>query len=146
MRVDFYQLSRDPAEAAVAQLAHAALTRAGERMLVVSADDAQLARISEALWAFSPDSFLANGRAGEPNAARQPVLLSQGVEAENGATFVLYADGVWREPGEGATRVFLLFGDETVEAARGLWRTIKAREGVEQNFWKQDGGKWAKAG
>lgn len=146
MRVDFYQLSRDPAEVAVAQLAHAALTRAGERMLVVSGDDAQLARISEALWAHSPDSFLANGRAGEPHADRQPLLLSQGVAAENGAAFVLYADGVWREPDAGTMRVFLLFGDETVEAARGLWRTIKAREGVEQNFWKQDGGRWVKAG
>lgn len=146
MRVDFYQLSRDPAEAAVAQLAHAALTKAGERVLVVSDDEAQLARVAEALWAFSPESFLANGRAGEPNAARQPVLLSQTVEAENGAAFVLYADGVWREPAEGTARVFLLFGDETIAAARDLWRMVKGREGVEQNFWKQDGGKWVKAG
>ncbi|MDE2563975.1 MAG: DNA polymerase III subunit chi [Sphingomonadales bacterium] len=146
MRVDFYQLSRDPAEAAVAQLAHAALSRAGERMLVVSDDETQLARISEVLWAFLPESFLASGRAGEPHAGRQPVLLSHGLEPENGAAYVLYADGVWREPPEGTRRVFLLFGPDRIDDARGTWRMVKAREGMEQNFWRQEGGKWVKAG
>ena len=72
MRVDFYQLSRDPVEAALPNLARASL-KAGERLLVVSADDAQLTRISEALWARLPDSFLAHGRAGGAHDPAQPI-------------------------------------------------------------------------
>ena len=50
MRVDFYQLSQTPVEGALPQLA-AKMLEAGARVLVVSADSAQRARISDALWA-----------------------------------------------------------------------------------------------
>ncbi|WP_338466613.1 DNA polymerase III subunit chi [Novosphingobium sp. ZN18A2] len=145
MRVDFYQLTRDPAEAVLPLIARNTLS-AGARLLVVSDDEAQLARISEALWTRLPDSFLANGRAGEPHADRQPVLLSQGVEPENGAKYVAYADGLWREEADGTERVFLLFGEDRVQAARETWRMVKARDDAEPHFWRQDGGKWVKAG
>ena len=79
VRVDFYQLSRDPAEAALPLIARAAM-KAGERMLVVSADEAQLARIGDALWTRLPESFLAHGMAGDKDAARQPILLSTATE------------------------------------------------------------------
>ena len=75
MRVDFYQLSRDTAEAALPQIARNSL-KAGERLLVVSDDADQLGRIGEMLWAKLPESFLAHGKAGEAHAARQPILLS----------------------------------------------------------------------
>jgi DNA polymerase-3 subunit chi len=143
VRVDFYQLSRDPVEAALPLLARATLN-AGERMLVVSADPAQLGRIGEGLWAL-PDSFLANGRAGTPHDARQPVLLSEACEPANGARFLALADGRWREEATAFARTFLLFDDMTVEAARGVWKQLRGRDGTEQNFWKQEGGRWIKA-
>jgi DNA polymerase-3 subunit chi len=143
-RVDFYQLSRDPAEVALPLLARATLN-AGERMLVVSADAAQLGRIGEGLWAL-PDSFLANGRAGEPHQERQPVLLSDSCEPANGARFLALADGRWREEAPDFARTFLLFDDTTLEAARGVWRQLRDREGVERHFWKQQGGRWTEAG
>ena len=95
MRVDFYQLSRDPAEKVLPLLARNTL-KAGERLLAVSADEAQLARIGDALWE-PRESFLANGRAGGPHDARQPVLLSDRVEPANGARYFAIADGLWRE-------------------------------------------------
>ncbi|MGE3690149.1 MAG: DNA polymerase III subunit chi [Novosphingobium sp.] len=138
MRVDFYQLSRDPAEKVLPLLARNTL-KAGERLLAVSADEAQLARIGNALWE-PKESFLANGRAGSAHDARQPVLLSDQIEPANGARFLAIADGVWRE---GAfERVFYLFGDDTLQAARDCWRMLGTRDGVERHFWKQDGGKW----
>ncbi len=142
MRVDFYQLSRDPAEAVVPLLAHNTLS-AGERMLVVSADDAQVARISETLWA--KDGFLAHGLAGGPHQERQPILLSDACEPANGARYLALADGEWRDAAEGFERVFLLFDGSTIDAARGTWRTLREREGIECNYWQQDGGKWTKA-
>lgn len=143
-RVDFYQLSRDPVEAALPLLARATL-KAGERMLVVSEDAAQLERIGEGLWAL-PDSFLANGLAGTPHDERQPVLLSGEVDPANGARFLALADGIWREGTESFARTFLLFDEFTVGAARDVWRMLRAREGTERHFWKQEGGRWIDAG
>ena len=141
MRVDFYQLSRDPAEAVVPLLAANTL-KAGERMLVISADADQRAAVSQALWNHAPDSFLAHGEAGGTHDARQPVLLSDYPEAANGAKYVALADGVWRDGLDAFERVFLLFGPAEIEGARGCWRMLGERDGVERKFWVQDGGKW----
>jgi DNA polymerase III subunit chi len=139
VRVDFYQLSRDPAELALPLIARNVM-KAGERLLVVSADAAQRGRISEALWAKLPDTFLAHGEAGSPHDARQPILLSDSVEAPNSANYLALADGLWREgPFE---RTFFLFDETTLQGARDCWRMLGTREGVERKFWKQDGGKW----
>lgn len=141
MRVDFYQLSRDPAPAAIAMLARKILD-AGQRLLVVGENPEQLEVVSEGLWQASPDGFLANARAGGAHDARQPILLSDQAEAANGARFLLFADGQWREAGDDFERVMLLFDDATIANARDTWRELGAREGVERHFWKQDGGRW----
>lgn len=141
MRVDFYQLSRDPVEAALPLIARATL-QAGERLLVVSADDSQLGRVDEQLWTRLPESFLAHGRSGGDHDARQPILLSAEVVPANGAKFLALADGQWRDPGDAFTRVFYLFGDATLQAARDCWRMLGTRDGIERRFWKQDDGKW----
>ncbi|EGD59598.1 DNA polymerase III chi subunit, HolC [Novosphingobium nitrogenifigens DSM 19370] len=140
MRVDFYQLTRDPAEQVVPLIARNTLG-AGERLLVVSDDEQQLARISAGLWQKIPDSFLAHGLAGGPHDARQPILLGKAPQGDNGARFLALADGVWRES-EGMQRVFLLFPPERIDDARRTWRLLGQREGVERRYWRQDGGKW----
>ena len=141
MRVDFYQLSRDPAQAVVPVLAANSL-KAGQRMLVVSSDMAQRAAVSQALWSNAPEAFLAHGEAGGVHDARQPVLLSEAVEAPNEAKFVALADGTWRDGLDAFERVFLLFGPAEIDGARGCWRMLGERDGVERKFWVQDGGKW----
>ena len=141
MKVDFYQLSRDPADIALAALARATLS-AGERMLVVSAEGGLLAAIDTALWTQRPESFLAHGFAGGPDDERQPILLSDACEAANGARFVALADGRWRDEALGFERVFLLFDKATIEDARARWRALDAAEGVERRYWEQVGGKW----
>jgi len=145
MRVDFYQLSRDPAERVVPMLAQKVM-EAGQRLLVVSQDESQLARVGEALWSHSPASFLAHGQAGDGDEDRQPILLSQVPQPGNGARFLLLADGVWREDAAGFERVFLLFGDEALQGARECWRMLGKREGDERHFWKQEGGRWREMG
>ncbi|HNJ48627.1 MAG TPA: DNA polymerase III subunit chi, partial [Novosphingobium sp.] len=122
MRVDFYQLSSDPAEVAIRKIATKACEK-GERMLVVSADDAQLMRIDEALWA-AEDSFLAHGLAGGPHQDRQPILLSDRTDPANGARLIALADGVWRDEALGFDRALLMFDEATVEAARVTWRGL----------------------
>jgi len=141
MRVDFYQLSDDPAEAALPLIARATL-KAGERLLVVSGDEVQRGRISEALWSRLPDSFLAHGETGGLHDDRQPILLSDRPEAANGARYLAIADGTWREGEPPFERVFYLFGEETLQPARDCWRMLGNRDGLERRFWKQQDGKW----
>lgn len=144
MKVDFYQLSRDPAEKVVPLLARNTLN-AGQRLLVVSADDDLTGRISARLWD-GPESFLAHGLAGGPHDARQPVLLADAPQPANGARFVIMADGTWREEALAFERAFLLFGASTIDDARATWRALDGREGVERRYWRQDdAGKWEQA-
>lgn len=145
MRVDFYQLSRDPAEAALPLIARNVM-KTGERLLVVSGDPQQRQRISQALWSLGEDSFLANGAVGEGHEERQPILISEVPEPLNGARFVAIADGQWREGEMPFARTFFLFDDRTVQHARDTWRLLRGREGVEHYYWKQEGGRWVQAG
>ncbi|KPP91496.1 DNA polymerase III subunit chi [Erythrobacter sp. HL-111] len=142
MKVDFWQISRDPPARVVALIAARVLAQ-GERLLVVSADAEQRQLIAKALWAAGPESFLANGHAGAAGEERQPILLSDVCEAPNGASHVVFADGAWRES-TGFARLFLLFGEDTLDAARGTWRTLAGAAGVERSFYRQDGGRWTK--
>jgi len=141
MRADFYQLGQAPAEAALPLIARATL-RAGERLVVVSGDASQLARISEALWAKIPDSFLAHGQSGAEQEERHPILLSGDAAARNGARYMAIADGVWRDGEPPFERTFFFFNDSTLQAARDCWRMLGTREGLDRRFWKQQDGKW----
>lgn len=142
MKVDFWQLSRDPVDKVVTLIAHRVLGE-GERLLVVSKAEDQRTAISRALWSAGPDSFLANGEAGGTGAERQPILLSDTLEAANGASHVIFADGEYREPA-GFARAFLLFDESTKPAARQTWSALDAIEGLERSYFEQVGGKWNK--
>jgi len=139
MQVDFYQLTRDPAEKVLPAIAQRILDNKG-RLLIISDDAGQLDAISAALWTARPDSFLAHAKSGEGDDALQPILLSQDTDAPNGAKFVALADGNWRAVTEDFERIFYLFPPEQTDNARSAWRTLG--DGVERRYWKQDGGKW----
>lgn len=140
MRIDFYQLSRDPVERVVPLLA-AKATENGGRLLVVSAAPEQRAKLSQALWE-RENAFLAHGEAGEVHAARQPVLLADHCEAANGARMVLIADGIWREDAAAFERAILVFGAEQTEAARQLWATLGGAGHELRIFKQRDDGGW----
>ena len=139
MQVDFYQLTRDPAEKVLPAIAQRILDNKG-RLLIISDDAKQLDAISAALWTARPDSLLAHAKSGEGDDALQPILLSQDTDAPNGAKFVALADGNWRAVTQDFERVFYLFPPEQTDNARSAWRTLG--DGVERRYWKQDGGKW----
>lgn len=141
MQVDFYQLSRDPVEKLLPSIAQRILGGGG-RLLIVASDGMQIDRVSAGLWQGSPESFLAHGRAGEENADLQPILLSHGTEAANGAQNIALVDGVWRDEALGYERAFYFFDAHTVEGARQSWRVLSKTEGVEPRFWRQEGRKW----
>lgn len=142
MQVDFYQLTRDPAEKILSALA-AKLMGGDARLLVVSDDAKQLADVSAALWTHKADSFLAHAISdGGQGDAAQPILLSNAALAANGAKNIALADGRWRDEALGFDRAFYLFPPERTDDARAAWRKLGDAEGVERRYWRQDGGKW----
>lgn len=141
MQVDFYQLTRDPAEQVIPAIVQKILDDGG-RLLVVSADDAQLEKLSVALWSAKPESFIAHQKSGEGDDSLQPVLLANEAVASNAARMIALADGEWREQALGFDRAFYLFPPEKTDNARTAWRALADRPDVERRYWKQDGGKW----
>ncbi len=140
-QVDFYQLTRDPAEKVLPPIA-AKILNGDARFLIVSSDDGQLARISKQLWEWTAESFLAHEMAGAADDTAQPVLLSSSGAAANGAKMIALADGIWRDDALQFERAFYLFEPDATEAARSAWRALGDKKDVVRKYWKQDGGKW----
>jgi len=144
-RVDFYRLTRDPVERVLPALASRILGN-GDRLLVVAGPAMQRQAIDEALWTLQPASFLPHGAAGSPDEAIEPILIAGTLAAPppNGATHLAHADGEWRDEALGFARVFLLFDNSRIDDARALWRSLAARDDVDNRFWKQDeNGRWS---
>ena len=145
MRVDFYHLAGGSVDRVLPRIAERILADGG-RLLVVAEDEGAAERIDAALWTYAADSFLPHGRADQPDADRQPVLIAVGIDPANGAANVALTDGVWRDEALGFERAFHFFDNEALDAARSAWRLLKDRDGVERRFWKQDqDGRWTQA-
>ncbi len=139
MQVDFYHLGRDPLPPVLASIATRVLA-GGSRLLVVTGEEAQAEMIDRTLWEGGVDAFLPHGREG----ADQPVLIAPDCEAINSARHIALVDGVWRDEAIAFERAFHFFDDQSIDAARAAWRSVKARDGVEPRYWKQDeNGRWA---
>ena len=144
MRVDFYQLGQGAMPDAVIASIGARLVGDGQRLLVVAADEAQRARLDRLLWDQGPASFLPHGIGGSSDDAAQPILLSAGTDAPNGARNLLIADGEWREAALGYDRAFYLFDEASVDGARLAWKLLSGRDGVERNYWASEDGRWVR--
>ncbi|MEH6789388.1 DNA polymerase III subunit chi [Parasphingorhabdus sp.] len=139
MQVDFYHLTRDPVEKLVPLLASKSLD-VGKRVLLVAEEGQAL---SDALWsAEPPTSFLAHDRAESAAATAQPILISDTCEAANGASYIILADGRWRDEAMAFERAFLLFTAAQIDHARSVWRQLTASDVATPRYWKQDGGRW----
>jgi DNA polymerase-3 subunit chi len=134
----FYHLERTALDQALPELLDKTLAR-GWRALVRTGAAERLEHLDGWLWSYREDSFLPHGLAGEPMAARQPVLLTTGEDNPNAANALFLIDGA--EPGTltGFERCILLFDGrdpEAVAQARGRWRGFKTA-GHAVSYWKQ---------
>jgi DNA polymerase-3 subunit chi len=142
----FYHLERTGLDQALPELLQKALGR-GWRALVRTPDPDRIEHLDGWLWSYRDDAFLAHGLADEPNAGRQPVLLTLGDENPNRAEALFLLDDA--EPGslEGFERCLVLFDgrDETATArARTRWTQLK-QQGCPVSYWRQSPeGRWEK--
>ena len=143
MRVDFYQLGGAQPDGVIASIAGKLLDD-GQRLLVIAADEASLARLDRQLWDQGAASFLPHALAGGSDDTAQPILLSTGTDAPNLARNVLIADGEWREAALAYDRAFYLFDEGTLEGARLAWKLLSGREGIERNYWALEDRRWTR--
>ncbi len=142
----FYHLERLSLDQVLPELLDRTLQR-GWRALVRIADPQRLADIDERLWTWRDESFLAHGRADEPLAARQPIVLTAGMENPNGAQALFIVDGSDLGATEGLARCFIIFDgrDEiALHGARERWKALKG-QGADLAYWKQTDEGWQKA-
>ncbi|HEV2746046.1 MAG TPA: DNA polymerase III subunit chi [Allosphingosinicella sp.] len=143
MLVDFYHLASSPLERVLPSICEEVLAE-GQRLLVV-AEANLLPELDRQLWSYATESFLPHGRSDKPAPDAQPVLLSDRVEPLNGATQIVLADGRWRDEALAFERVFYFFDTGQLDSARGSWRALRDKAGVEPRYWKRDErGKWVR--
>ena len=139
MQVDFYHLTRDPVEKLVPLLASKSLD-AGKRVLLLATQSQE--DLGNALWTAEPTGFLAHASSDAAGASDQPILISDRCEPANGASYIILADGQWRDDALAFERAFFLFTGEKIDHARSVWRQLKTGELATPRYWKQDGGRW----
>ena len=142
----FYHLERQPLERVLPVLLERSLERRW-RCAVQATSRERVEALDTHLWVYRDDSFLPHGVASEPDAARQPVLLTEDEDNPNGATVRFLVDGARLADYAAYERVVDLFDgndDEQVAAARERWKTVKSL-GLAATYWQQDeDGRWQK--
>jgi DNA polymerase-3 subunit chi len=134
----FYHLERTALDQALPELLERTLAR-GWKALVRASSRERIDHLDGWLWSYRDDGFLPHGEAGEPQAARQPVLLTTGLDNVNGADALFLIDGA--EPGalDDFKRCILLFDGRDSAAlalARERWKVFKAG-GLPVSYWRQ---------
>lgn len=142
----FYHLERQPLERVLPTLLEKTLAK-GWRAVVQVGSEERLQALDLALWTYSEESFLPHGSARAGHAAAQPVYLTTGEDAPNGAGVRFLVDGAKAASFSGAERLVFVFDgrdDDATTAAREQWKAAKAA-GCAVTYWRQsDEGRWEK--
>lgn len=144
--VSFYQLQRQPLEAALPKLLGRVLD-AGLRAVIRIASEERLASLDQALWTEDPDSFLAHGSKDTPQPENQPVYLTLGEDNPNNANVLVLVDGRTTDDLAGYDRCLYMFdgrAEDLKAQARSDWQTF-SDAGHDVTYWQQtDSGGWEK--
>lgn len=143
----FYHLERSTLDQVLPGLLERTRER-GWKALVRAESSGLLDDLDEYLWTWRDESFLAHGRASEPEAAGQPILLTESLENPNGAQALFIVDGAELGDTKGFDRCFIIFDgrdEASLSGARARWKALKAA-GANLAYWKQSPeGRWEKA-
>ncbi|WP_180901545.1 DNA polymerase III subunit chi [Martelella soudanensis] len=142
----FYHLTESLRDAALPPLVEKSLER-GWRVAIQTSSEGERDRLDDVLWTFRADSFIPHGRTDEPEAERQPVLLTT-VDANPGkADIRFFVEGAPVSGVEDYQRVVVMFDGHDVDeltAARAEWKRLKQGE-HSLTYWQQgEGGRWQK--
>ena len=146
--VRFYHLTERPLEAVLPVMLERSLDR-GWRAVVRGTDPARLEALSEALWTWRDESFLAHGTPSDGRPDLQPIWLTPEAANPNRANALFLVDGAEAVTDELAAMELsaILFDgldNAAVERARAQWRAVTGA-GLRAVYWAQDDrGAWVK--
>jgi DNA polymerase-3 subunit chi len=148
--VAFYHLQTVSLETALPQLLVKCLER-DWRVVVEVGEPSRLRALDDHLWTFSEASFLPHAGEGASDPPRQPIWLSATPDNPNGAAVRFFVEGAL--PGDDHDlytyqRAILMFDGtkpDAVQAARGVWKTLRD-DGHTLSYWRQsETGAWKRA-
>lgn len=148
--VAFYHLQTVSLETALPQLLAKCLER-DWRVVVEVGEPSRLRALDDHLWTFSEASFLPHAGEGASDPQRQPIWLSATPDNPNGAAVRFFVEGAL--PGDDHDldtyqRAILMFDGtkpDAVQAARGVWKTLRD-DGHTLSYWRQsETGAWKRA-
>jgi DNA polymerase-3 subunit chi len=120
---------------------------AGKRATVLASSEERVESLANALWTYTPASFLPHGTKKDGFAERQPIWLTTELERPNGATVLVLSDNVTIPPLQDFERCIDIF-DGADEAALQLARTryqTYCQQGHSVTYWEQGlKGNWDK--
>jgi DNA polymerase-3 subunit chi len=141
----FYHLERSGLDQVLPELLEKTLQR-GWRALVRSTEAERIDHLDGWLWTYRDDSFLPHATAEEPEAERQPILLTTAAGNPNGADALFLIDGAEAGSLDGFERCIVLFDgrdDAALATARKRWKDVKA-SGSPASYWRQAERGWEK--
>jgi DNA polymerase III subunit chi len=145
--IQFYHLDSQPPERVLPVLLGRSLER-GWKVVIQAGSRERLEALDGYLWTHDDSAFLPHGTAEDGNEALQPIFLTLGGEAPNGANVRILVDRA-QLPDDLASydRVVILFDGADAEAlaeARHSWKMLKER-GLDISYWQlAEGGKWTR--
>ncbi len=146
MELLFYHLERAPLEHVLPDLLKKSLEK-GWRAVVETDPVERVEAIDAMLWTFSEESFLPHGKAGEPGADGQPILVTNGEGNPNAAQIRFFVDAGEVADHSGYERLVYIFNgrdEAAVARAREQWKAAAAAE-IDATYWQQnDAGRWEK--
>lgn len=144
--IRFYHMEQSTLDQALPLIAAKAV-QSGKRVLIKAPNKKEAKHISDHLWSYRADSFLAHGMDGEDNPDRQPVYVTTGNDNPNGAKILILTHGMTSDQaGDYDLCCEMLDGrvDSQIQAARGRWTSYKDA-GYALTYWQQDDkGQWHK--
>ena len=146
----FYHLEQTPLEQALPDLLEKVVARGWKAYVHFGSgglEDDKIQALDHHLWTYDPASFLAHGREGGEDDARQPVLLGTSGGMANRPDVYLSVAPVGLPDVDGLQRCLIVFegADEAhLGWARAQWKALKER-GFGLAYWKQnERGRWEK--
>ncbi len=135
--IRFYHLQSQNIEVALPALIGKAYENGHK--IIVKAPEAQIEKLSAALWTTRPESFLPHGSKKEGSAEDQPIWLSPEDENPNGADVLILTHNLESSQIDDfklCCDVFDGRSDEDVQAARTRWQAYKDA-GHDVTYWQQ---------
>ena len=140
LQIDFYHLRNADLTTPLAMLAHKTVV-SGHKLLILAQKDSHVA-ISERLWSFNPDSFLAHAADDNDGYEHAQIWLTSDVAVNQiDARFLALTAGLEPPDIQKFDRVFNLFdctSELAVSAARDSWKRWCGTAEVTCRYFAQD--------